>query len=94
MYTAFRPVASPTTILSLYGVTFTYMGGVILAAAKAASSGGLPSLIRGTLLEVIFQVVANLVIPTGLVHLLVHYCHEALKKLDIGGLVGDWGPTR
>ena len=53
---AFRPVVTPTTILSLYGVTFTYMGGVIAAAAKAAAAGGFASLMRGTLLEVIFQV--------------------------------------
>mmetsp|Transcript_12276 Transcript_12276/g.24353 ORF Transcript_12276/g.24353 Transcript_12276/m.24353 type:complete len:439 (+) Transcript_12276:396-1712(+) len=90
---AFRPVVTPTTILSLYGVTFTYMGGVIAAAAKAAAAGGFASLMRGTLLEVIFQVVANLIIPTGLVHLLVHYCHEALEKLDVEGFVANWGPT-
>jgi len=91
---AFRPVATEPTILSLYGVTFTYMTGVILAAAKSASSNGFVSLLRGTVLEFFFQVLANLIIPTGLVHLLVHYAHVVLERIGVGGFVGDWAPTR
>lgn len=86
-------MATQTTIASLYGVTFAYMGGIILGAAKKSAVGGLLALLRGTLLEVLFQVVANLIIPTGLVHLLVHYCHEVLEKFGVGGLAGVWGPT-
>ncbi|GMH53761.1 hypothetical protein TrRE_jg6116 [Triparma retinervis] len=91
---SFRPVATPTTIASLYGVTLTYMFGVIINAAKLSSSNGLPTLLRGTTLEVIFQVVANLIIPTGLVHMLVHYSHEIMEKAGVGGTVGAWAPTR
>jgi hypothetical protein len=70
------------------------MGGVIMNAAKVASANGFHSLLRGTFLEIIFQVVANLVIPTGLVHLLVHYSHELLETAGVGGAVGAWAPTR
>lgn len=92
---AFRPVISMLTVQALYGITMAYIAGVILNQGRNAAKGkgaGPVAVTREVVHETLFQLIANLLLPTGLVHLIVH--HSADLFFDgMGGAAAKWGPT-
>ena len=86
---------SQLSIFGLYGVTLAYMAGVIAthSAGAAAAGAHFITVLRSFILETVFQLVANLLLPTQTVHAAVHYSKEVLLHWGVKGLLGEWGPT-
>lgn len=92
---AFRPVISLVTFQALYGITFTYILGIIYNQGRLAAKNpgtGATHVAREVIHEALFQFIANLLLPTRLVHLIVHSSAEFLFE-EMGGLAAKWGPT-
>ena len=90
---AFRPIVSALTVLALYIMTFSYMISVIFLGGFHALKNGFGALhaAREMAHELVFQTIANLILPTGLVHTLVHCSHDLLFS-HFDDAVAKWGP--
>jgi hypothetical protein len=92
----FRPMITSTTIMALYGVTISYIISTILATSRvSAEAGSLLVIVRATIYESIFQLIANLILPTRIVHLLVHESKHLIEYFSsrVPAFLVSWGPT-
>ena len=69
---ALRPIASESTITALYTMTYAYILRIIVVTYRLHIGSAALQVVSAMLHEFTFQVLANLLIPTSLVHFLVN----------------------
>ena len=75
---ALRPVAPESTITALYTMTYAYILMMIVVTYRLHIGSAVLQVMSAMLHELIFQVLANLLIPTSLVHFLVNQSTKSL----------------
>lgn len=90
-----RPILPPWMIKFAYGISWAYViGDVSLATVAEIEKGSETNIVvRTATKQALFQSTASMILPAFTVHQTVHWSDRLLKKMQIGGRLGKFGPT-